>query len=119
MRSVRDHLWLPGFPRAHTGWMEEADRPALLPNSREQGAGSTIQDKKKIRQLPYIRHEDFRRWSVCHARATPLDSETGWTGELSVIGKTKIIGFFFSKFFCPPKFIFFENNSFLRFFLIF
>ena len=37
--------------------------------------------------LSYIRHEDFRpssvlRPSVCNAQGTPLDSETGWTGDL-------------------------------------
>ena len=32
----------------------------------------------------YIRHEDFRLFGLCHAHGTPnpLDSETGWTGEL-------------------------------------
>ena len=54
----------------------------------------------KINRKSKIRHENFRPSPPSRLYYPPLDSETGWTGELwsktnPSIGKTKGIAYFF------------------------
>ena len=45
---------------------------------------NTLIEVRTQKKTIYIIHEDFSPsdFRLCHACATPLDSETGWTGEL-------------------------------------
>ena len=57
---------------------------ALHPDSLQQGRYSAGDDTGQGCVISKIKHEDFRPSDSVTLRVRPLDSETGWTGEIKL-----------------------------------
>ena len=68
----------------HSKWNVTQNRMSL--KMEYHSKWNVMKNGLSLKMKSYIRHEDFRSSFVClsvrQVRTTPLDSETGWTGEL-------------------------------------